>query len=309
MRSQLELVSSDTETAAHDLVLRLSRIDEVVTDLNNAVSQTSDASQQLLDDAASRVSRNQNRLATLETYIRNRLSSTENERLRAEEVVAEIKALDQLLTMVRSISSQTNLLALNAAIEAARAGEVGRGFAVVADEVRKLSTDTEKVVEQIAAGMEKLQTSTQQHFQNALSNDEIQREKETLQSFVTSLDQLGQSYQALTEHEVATMEQISQSSQNLTTLFMDAMASIQFQDRVRQQVEQVNDALQQLDNHSQQLSAFLQNLDDRTLQPSPMAERIDALQSRYVMAAQRQSHHQALGQAGQQDVAPRVELF
>jgi methyl-accepting chemotaxis protein len=47
--------------------------------------------------------------------------------------------IEEITSVIDSIAFQTNILALNAAVEAARAGESGRGFAVVAGEVRILA--------------------------------------------------------------------------------------------------------------------------------------------------------------------------
>ena len=49
------------------------------------------------------------------------------------------KKIVDIIAVIDSIAFQTNILALNAAVEAARAGEQGRGFAVVAAEVRNLA--------------------------------------------------------------------------------------------------------------------------------------------------------------------------
>lgn len=49
------------------------------------------------------------------------------------------KKIVDIIGVIDEIAFQTNLLALNAAVEAARAGEQGRGFSVVASEVRKLA--------------------------------------------------------------------------------------------------------------------------------------------------------------------------
>ncbi|MDD0816048.1 methyl-accepting chemotaxis protein [Curvibacter sp. HBC28] len=56
-----------------------------------------------------------------------------------EAIQTSATRIADITTVIDGIAFQTNLLALNAAVEAARAGEQGRGFAVVAGEVRALA--------------------------------------------------------------------------------------------------------------------------------------------------------------------------
>ena len=310
VRGQLQSVIKETDDAAFAIMSRLQSIDEVVSHLENFVRETASQSDRLLNESEASIARNKELVATMETYIRQRIDVAHQDQERISVIVKEARSLGALVQLIRNISAQTNLLALSAAIEAARAGEAGRGFAVVADEVRKLSAAAEKAVSQINQGIESVASTIEVQFEEKLASTNIVAEEAALESFARQLDEVGSSYQELARRDAEIMLTVSDSSGQLAKMFMEAIASIQFQDVTRQQLETIVQALDRLDRHAVSLAERLRNCEDPSIRVTPLAEQLEEIFSQYVMHSQRSSHRGALNQAqGPAAEGPKVELF
>ena len=314
VRGQLNGVIAETEKAAFDIASRLQGIDEIISRLGAFVESTTAESTQLMAASEDRVGHNRELITTLQNYIQERVASTQEDKERITHVVKEARSLGTLVDLIKHISGQTNLLALNAAIEAARAGEAGRGFAVVADEVRKLSAETDKAVGQISKGIKTVADSIETQFEDKISHDNVASERDALQSFAAQLDAMGKSYKEVIEQESLVMSSITGSSQQLAEMFMSALASVQFQDVTRQQIEQVVDALNRLDSHATLLAGRLDAFEDPGFSFQPLSEHLEQIYSNYVMDSQRDIHHGAGQGAGKPRAAaaqagPKIELF
>src|SRR5579862_9570089 len=134
------------------------------------------------------------------------------------------RKISDIIGVIDEIARQTNLLALNAAVEAARAGEAGRGFAVVASEVRSLAQRSS----QAAKDIKDLITN---------SNNQVQ----------TGVDLVNKAGAALAE----ILESIKQVAGIVSDI---AAASIEQSTGI----EQVNKALTQMDEVTQQNSALVE---------------------------------------------------
>jgi len=311
VRGQLKAVIDDTEKAAFNIVERLQTIDGVVTHLDQYVSGTSSESAKMVEDSEEHIAQNQRIVSQMEAYVQQRLQEAEQDQGRVTQVVQDAHGLESLVQLIKHVASQTNLLALNAAIEAARAGDAGRGFAVVADEVRKLSGETATAVVQISQGIHSMAENIEVQFRNKLSVAKLAQEKQLLEVFSTQLHALGQRYEALMRHEAGVLAEVQNSSTQLAGMFLEAQASVQFQDVSRQQIEHVVQALNQLDEHAGLLADRLRAHEDASFTYKPIAQHLEALYGNYVMEGQRLAHDASLQRARGASVrAPsRVELF
>jgi methyl-accepting chemotaxis protein len=146
----------------------------------------------------------------------------------AVEAMAKIedssRKISDIIGVIDEIARQTNLLALNAAVEAARAGEAGRGFAVVASEVRSLAQRSS----QAAKDIKDLITN---------SNDQVKG----------GVDLVNRAGSALTE--------IVESIKKVANIVADIANASNEQ---ATGIEQVNKALTQMDEVTQQNSALVE---------------------------------------------------
>ncbi|HPT51231.1 MAG TPA: methyl-accepting chemotaxis protein [Accumulibacter sp.] len=294
---QLRSVVEQTEKAAYDVTSRLQTIDEVVDALKTFVANATTESEQLSTDSERKIGSNRQLIAKLEAFISQRIEETKAEELRSAEAVEQAKALQSLVDLIKHIAGQINLLALNAAIEAARAGEAGRGFAVVADEVRKLSYETETAVKKVNDGIAAVLNIIERQFKEKLAHSHIKEERESLERFAEQLVSLGNSYEHVTQREREILETINASSDRLGSMFMDTLASVQFQDVTRQQIEHVIDGIERIDNHALALAGVLERRDDNTFFAGhfiPLSRQFDDQFSNYVMDRQRDTHAQAM---------------
>jgi methyl-accepting chemotaxis protein len=169
------------------------------------------------------------------------LASTVEAMSRIEESSRKIA---DIIGVIDEIARQTNLLALNAAVEAARAGEAGRGFAVVASEVRALAQRSSQAAKDIKDLI-------------VNSSDQVQQGVELVNRTGTSLNDIAA---AIKSASLLVADIATASSEQATG------------------IDQVNKALAQMDEVTQQNSALVEEnaATAKTLesQSAAMSERV-----------------------------------
>jgi methyl-accepting chemotaxis protein len=258
---------------------------------------------------ARRLEQNARNLAALTAHQTQRRAEIADDTRRIHDVLDQVDGLTNLTAMIREIAKQTNLLALNAAIEAARAGEQGRGFAVVADEVRKLSQQAEQATQQIDQAIAGMGRHVEDNLLAIVSDARTTAETEQLKHIADDLAEMNSAFDEVRGFLTRITGQTHGAMDAIHQAILGALGQMQFQDVVRQQIEQVQQALTRLGEHGQNVVSGMQKENCATFCWPPLANLLDEIQQGYVMHAQRATHASITGGQAEQNDRPAIELF
>ena len=274
---QVSLGRIQMEQAIGDIVGRFTGLHQRLSQAVAAPQQQGDMPGSGSDDATQIFLETERELQMILRHIEASAEKHEASREIIRSLMQQISTLEQMAREVGEIAAQTTLLALNAAIEAARAGEQGRGFAVVADEVRKLSSRSKESSTAMADNVKEITTVIRRVV--AASAQSIEEEREFLQNARVSTHNALDRVRLVTEELRDSRAQMQEEGQHIAEDMDHLLVALQFQDRVSQILQHVEEGLDELPRHLRV---------DETLSDSQ--SWLESMKKRYSTAEEHNAH-------------------
>ncbi|MDD2888165.1 MAG: methyl-accepting chemotaxis protein [Aliarcobacter sp.] len=212
----------------------LKNVDKLNLSSNEAAASLEETAA-ALEEITSNIRNNTQNIAKMASYSNNvTKSANDGEKLAnkttqsMDEINTQVNLINEAITVIDQIAFQTNILSLNAAVEAATAGEAGKGFAVVAAEVRNLASRSAEAAKEIKTIVENATKKANEGKE--IANHMIEGYKELNQN-------ISQTINLISDIEMSSKEQLMG-------------------------IEQINDAVTQLDQQTQQNAAVASQTHD-----------------------------------------------
>ena len=240
------------DNSSSELLKNVDKLNQSSNEAAASLEETAAA----LEEVTSSISNSNNKIAQMSQIASNVTNSASlgeklaNQTTTAmDEINTQVNLVNEAIGVIDNIAFQTNILSLNAAVEAATAGEAGKGFAVVAQEVRNLATRSAEAAKEIKEIVERATVKANEG--KSIATNMIEGYK-NLNNNISSTMNL------IADIENASKEQLLG-------------------------IEQINDAVNQLDQQTQQNAMIASQSHDIALSTDEIAKLIvqDANQKEY----------------------------
>ena len=302
LRAHLTSVGDLTETASVAILDQLLLIETSVSSLVEHIDNSMNSPRYLSDMHEAQSSISEGSLA-LSSFVDERAVT----RLEMSDSLAETGrnalAIQSLAGDVSRISLQTSMLAINAGIEAARSGSAGLGFNVIAREIRTLADESGRVSAQLKSQISGLSDQVSKSLLVTFEQRALEEQR--------SCDMMESAFSRLTGHMTGLFDlqrdmlaRVHGDSAAIVGPVMELTGSIQFQDIVRQQLEQVSAALLRASSHIVVVADAAEYGGE--LPATAVSAHLSEVYDGYVMQQQRDTHD---GRPSGKSTAVMVELF
>ena len=246
INSMLKENKSNGLTLENSSRILLSNVDKLNLSSNEAAASLEETAA-ALEQITSNIRNNTNSIAQMSKLSSSVTSSAKDGEILAnqttlamDEINTQVNLVNEAISVIDQIAFQTNILSLNAAVEAATAGEAGKGFAVVAQEVRNLANRSAEAANEIKSIVENATSKANEGKQ--IANSMIEGYKELNES-------INQTINLISDVEMSSKEQLLG-------------------------IEQINDAVNQLDQQTQQNAMIASQTNDIALSADEIAKLV-----------------------------------